>query len=57
MYGTNMGASVNALGQVASNVNADTNAENASWDWTKGLEAVSGLMSSGAASYKAGRGR
>lgn len=35
LYGTNTGASVNALGQVASNVNANTNAENASWDWAK----------------------
>ena len=40
LYGTNMGTSVNALGQVAGNVNASTNAENASWDWTKGLDAI-----------------
>jgi len=30
-----MGESTGALGDVASNVNANTNAENASWDWTK----------------------
>jgi len=53
LFSTNTGASVNALGQVASNINADTNAENASWDWTKGLGAVSGLMSAGAQSYAA----
>ena len=35
LYGTNTGASVNALGEVAQNVNANTNAENASWDWAK----------------------
>jgi len=35
LYGQNVGASVNALGEVASNVNANTNAENASWDWAK----------------------
>lgn len=37
LTGLNTGASVNALGQVASNVNADTNAQNASWDWSKDL--------------------
>jgi len=35
LYGTNFGGSVNALGEVAQNVNANTNAENASWDWAK----------------------
>ena len=35
LYGQNAGESVGALGQVASNVNANTNAENASWDWAK----------------------
>ncbi len=53
LYGTNMGASVNALGQVASNINADTNAENASWDWTRGVGAISGLMGAGAQAYGA----
>ena len=53
LYGTNTGASVNALGQVASNINANTDAENASWDWTKGVGAMSGLISAGAQSYAA----
>jgi hypothetical protein len=35
LYNTNEGASVGALGQVANNVNANTNASNASWDWAK----------------------
>lgn len=37
LYGQNAGESVSALGQVASNVNANTQAENASWDWAKDL--------------------
>lgn len=41
LYGTNFGGSIGALGQVASNVNANTEAENASWDWTKGLDSIS----------------
>jgi hypothetical protein len=40
MYGQNLGGSVGALGQVAPNVNANTNAQNASYDWTKALSAV-----------------
>ena len=35
LYGENLNSSVGALGQVASNVNANTGAENASWDWAK----------------------
>jgi hypothetical protein len=35
LYGTSTGASVGALGQVANNVNANTNAANQSWDWAK----------------------
>lgn len=35
LYGINTGASVNALGEVANNVNADVNAKNASWNWAK----------------------
>jgi len=35
LLGMTTGASVGALGQVANNVNANTNAENASWDWAK----------------------
>jgi hypothetical protein len=37
LYGTNTGASVNSLGQVAENVNANTNAASQSWDWAKYL--------------------
>jgi hypothetical protein len=37
LTGMSTGASINALGQVAGNVNADTNAQNASWDWSKNL--------------------
>lgn len=37
LYGTNVGAGVGALGEVASNVNANTNAEDASWNWSKYL--------------------
>ena len=32
LYGTNVGASNQALGNVAPNINADTQAQNASWD-------------------------
>ena len=35
LYGQNAGESVGSLGEVASNVNANTQAENASWDWAK----------------------
>lgn len=37
LYGTNVGSSIGALGEVAPNVNANTNAENASWNWAKYL--------------------
>jgi len=37
LFGQTTGASVNALGQVASNVNANTQAQNASWDWATDL--------------------
>lgn len=37
LFSTNAGLSVNALGEVAQNVNANTNAVNASWDWAKDL--------------------
>jgi len=37
LYGEDMGTSVNALGEVANNVNANNNQQNASWDWTKAL--------------------
>ena len=35
LYNENAGQSVGSLGAVASNVNANTNAANASWDWAK----------------------
>jgi hypothetical protein len=35
LYGANLGSAGSALGEVANNVNANTNAENASWDWSK----------------------
>ena len=54
LYGTTSGNSVGALGQVASNVNANTNAEDASWNWTKPISALSGLAQAGATAY-AGR--
>jgi len=37
LFGANLGGSNAALGEVAQNVNANTQAENASWDWAKDL--------------------
>lgn len=37
LFSTNVAGGNQALGEVASNVNANTNAENASWDWAKDL--------------------
>lgn len=37
LYGTQLGDANSALGVVPSAVNADTNAENASWDWSSAL--------------------
>lgn len=37
LYGTTLGGSEGALGQVANNANANTNAVNASWDWARDL--------------------
>lgn len=37
LFGENLGGSTNALGQVAANSNANTNAENASWNWSKNI--------------------
>jgi len=37
LTGLETGAGINALGEVAPNVNANTNAENASWDWAKDI--------------------
>ena len=56
LYSANLGSSVGALGQVASNVNADTNAENASWDWTRGLDAFSRAANAGASFIPKGGG-
>ena len=42
LYGTNMGASVNALNSVAANVNADTNNESNGWNWTKAWNTIAG---------------
>ena len=35
LYGINTNEALGGLGEVASNVNANTNAANASWDWAK----------------------
>ena len=35
LYGTSLAGSGQSLGQVASNVNADTGAKDASWNWSK----------------------
>lgn len=37
MFSTTTGAGIGALGEVAPNVNASTNAENASWNWARDL--------------------
>lgn len=37
LYGTNVGATNAASGQVAGDVNANTNAVNSSWDWASDL--------------------
>jgi|SRR5580692_6405934 hypothetical protein len=37
LYGRDLGAGVQALGEVAPAVNANTNEENASWDWSKDI--------------------
>jgi hypothetical protein len=52
MYGINAGNSVDALGKVASNVDADVAAKNASWNWTKGVSSIADLMSAGAGGYR-----
>ena len=53
LYGTSAGASNNALGEVANNSNANTNAVNSSWNWAKyildpAMEAAGGAASGGA---------
>ena len=37
LYGANLGAGVSSLGQVAGDVNANTEAANSSWNWAKYL--------------------
>jgi hypothetical protein len=37
LYGVNTNEALGGLGEVASNVNANTQAENASWDWAKDI--------------------
>ncbi len=37
MFSTSTGAANNALGEVARNSEANTQSENASWDWAKDL--------------------
>lgn len=49
LFGTTTGAGVNALGEVANNANANTNAINASWDWAKDLFAPLMSAAGGAA--------
>jgi hypothetical protein len=53
LYGENLSGSTGALGQVAANSNANTNAANASWDWSKDLlSPILGAASSGYGSYE-----
>jgi hypothetical protein len=58
LYGTNTNEALGGLGAVASNVNANTGAENASWDWAKDiLDPIMGAASGNAAGIiKASRG-
>ena len=55
LYGSNLGSSVGALGQVAGNVNADTSAKDASWNWAKYILDPA-LQAGGQAAAAAGRG-
>ena len=52
LYGTNTGASINALGQVANNVNANTEDANSTWDWTKAVSAIGSLGMAGSGYMK-----
>lgn len=53
LYGTNVGASNQALGNVAPLVQANTGAENASWDGFKDITgALTGAVGAGANFYK-----
>jgi hypothetical protein len=53
LYGTNVSGQGQALGNVAANSNANTNAINASWDWSKDLLAPV-LSAAGSAAAGAG---
>lgn len=50
LTGAETGASNNALGEVAGNANANTNAANQSWDWSKYLLDPA-ISAAGAAKY------
>lgn len=47
IYGTNVSGANNALGQVAGDVNADVNAQNASYNWLKPVSAIADLANAG----------
>jgi hypothetical protein len=52
LFSENLAGGNQALGQVAGDVNANTNAENASWDWAKDvMDPLLGAASSGAGAY------
>lgn len=52
LYGTNINAGNNALGQVAGDVNANTNAENASYDWANSIfDPILSAAGGGAGAY------
>lgn len=51
LYGTSAEASNNALGQVAANSNANTNSENASWNWASKILDPALQAASGAAKF------
>lgn len=58
LYGQNEQGSIGALGETAANVNANTQAANASWDWAKDLFApVLGAASSGYKTYEDSQGQ
>ena len=53
LFSENLSGGNQALGQVAGDVNANTNAENASWDWSKDLfMPLLGAGTSGALAYE-----
>ena len=58
LYNTNTGAGIQSAGQIAPDVNADTNAYNSSWDWAKDIldPLIQAGGQAGAAAIKAGAG-